>query len=243
MIENKITHLSLIIPCYNEEATLAESLKRAAAIGSDTLKLEFIIIDDASKDRSVEIIKEFAKTQPNVQLVEQPVNRGKGAALRAGFGKATGEYVAIQDADLEYNPQDLLKMVPILNENRADVVYGTRFRGENFHSTPYGLMHRIGNELLTFASNLFTGIWLSDMETCYKMFRREIIQSLDLCEERFGIEPEITAKWARLRINGKRPRFAEVPVEYKGRSYEDGKKIGMKDAFRAFYCIVKYRFL
>lgn len=242
MANHNVTTLSLIIPCYNEEATLAESLRRAAAIGSDALKLEFIIIDDASKDKSVEIIKAFANSHPNVHLIQQPVNRGKGAALRAGFEKATGQYVAIQDADLEYNPQDLLKMVPLLNDDKADVVYGTRFRGENFHSTPYGLMHRIGNELLTFASNLFTGIWLSDMETCYKMFRREIIQSLTLCEERFGIEPEITAKWSRIRVNGKRLRFAEVPVEYKGRSYEDGKKIGMKDAVRAFYCIVKYRF-
>lgn len=234
--------LSLIIPCYNEAATLAESLRRMAGIAGNSLSLEFIVVDDASHDSSASIVEEFAKQQPNVRLFRHPQNRGKGAALQLGFSKATGDYVVIQDADLEYNPQNLLPMVQLLIEDKADIVYGSRFKGGAMSSMPYGWQHKFGNQLLTFCSNVFTGLWVSDMETCYKMFRREIIQSIPLCENRFGIEPEITAKLGRYRLNGRKLRFAEVPIEYHGRTYAEGKKIGLRDAVRAFYCIIKYRF-
>ena len=226
--------LSVIIPCYNEEATLEKCVNRVLAIQDASLHLEIIIIDDASKDGSLDIARRLAASHPEIRVLYHEHNRGKGAALRTGFQSATGAFVAVQDADLEYDPQDLKRLLVPLNDGIADVVFGSRFLSHGAHRVLY-FWHYLGNAFLTFLSNMFTDLNLTDMETCYKVFRREIIQNITLKEDRFGIEPELTAKVAQMRL-----RIYEMGISYYGRTYEEGKKIGVKDGFRALYCIFHY---
>jgi len=231
--------LSVIVPCYNEEKTLriiVEKILEADVLGLD---LEVLIIDDASRDRSLEISEKLIREHDNVKLIQHQFNQGKGAAIANGIGLAKGDIFLIQDADLEYDPSeypDLLK--PIL-DGYADVVYGSRFSGGKSHRVLY-FWHSIGNRTLTLVSNMLTGFNLTDMETCYKVFKRDIIEQLNLCEKRFGIEPEITAKISRLNP---RPRVYEVGISYNGRTYSEGKKITWRDGFRAIYCILRYNLL
>ena len=225
--------LSIIIPCYNERATLRELVDRV--LKSPIKNKEIIIVDDCSKDGTRDIIESEIKPLVS-RVLFHPVNRGKGAALRTGFAAATGEVVIIQDADLEYDPAEYPRLVAPILHRGADVVYGSRFTGGDAHRVVY-FWHMVANRILTLLSNIFTDLNLTDMETCYKVFRREVIQGVTLEEDRFGIEPEMTVKLAR-----KRCVFFEVGISYSGRTYEDGKKIGLKDAFRALYAIVKYRF-
>jgi glycosyltransferase involved in cell wall biosynthesis len=223
--------LSIIIPCYNEVATISEIVKQVLAI--DHQDLEIIVIDDASNDGTRELLEESVK--PFVaKIIYHKKNMGKGAALRSGFKEANGDVVIVQDADLEYNPQNIPKMLELIESGKADVVFGSRFMGGGPHRVLY-FWHYMGNKFLTLLSNMFTNINLSDMETCYKMFRREIIQAIEIEENRFGFEPEITAKIARGNH-----RIYEVGISYSGRTYAEGKKIGWKDGVRAFYAILKY---
>ena len=223
--------LSIIIPCYNEVATISEIVKQVLAI--DHQDLEIIVIDDASNDGTREILEESVK--PFVaKIIYHKKNMGKGAALRSGFKEANGDVVIVQDADLEYNPQNIPKMLELIESGKADVVFGSRFMGGGPHRVLY-FWHYMGNKFLTLLSNMFTNINLSDMETCYKMFRREIIQAIEIEENRFGFEPEITAKIARGNH-----RIYEVGISYSGRTYAEGKKIGWQDGVRAFYAILKY---
>ncbi|MCB9233554.1 MAG: glycosyltransferase family 2 protein [Bacteroidia bacterium] len=230
--------LSIIVPVYNEERTIVNILDRireVELIGGVTRQV--ILVNDCSKDRSDEIIRQYITLNPDydIQYYQHEVNQGKGAALHTGIKKAEGDYVVVQDADLEYDPEEWnLLLKPILN-GFADVVYGSRFMGGNPHRILF-FWHSIGNKFLTFLSNMFTNLNLTDMETCYKMFRRDIIQGLNLKEKRFGFEPEVTAKTSR--IPG--IRIYEVGISYYGRTYAEGKKINWKDGFRAIYCIVKY---
>jgi glycosyltransferase involved in cell wall biosynthesis len=226
--------LSVIIPCYNEEPTLEKCVKRVLAIQDASLHLEIIIVDDASTDGSLDIARRLAASHPEIRVLHHEHNRGKGAALRSGFQSATGAFVAVQDADLEYDPQDLKRLLVPLNDGIADVVFGSRFLSHGAHRVLY-FWHYLGNAFLTFLSNMFTDLNLTDMETCYKVFRREIIQNITLKEDRFGIEPELTAKVAQMRL-----RIYEMGISYYGRTYEEGKKIGVKDGFRALYCIFHY---
>ena len=220
---------SVVIPCFNEVATIDEILDRVLAAPAT---LEVIAVDDGSTDGTVERLQ--ARSEDRLKVIVQPENRGKGAALRRGFAEATADYVLIQDADLEYNPDDYPILLQPLTDGLADVVYGSRFSGASAHRVLY-YWHSVGNKMLTAASNMFTDLNLTDMETCYKAFRREVIQSIDLREDRFGFEPEVTAKLARKRV-----RIYEVGVSYAGRTYEEGKKIGLPDAFRALWCILRY---
>lgn len=230
---NSVT-LSVVIPCYNEEATLNECVQKVKAIQDDTLKLEIIIVDDASKDNCLAIAQDLARQHPEVKVLQHDVNQGKGAALRTGFACATGQFVVVQDADLEYNPMDLKKLLKLLRSDEADVVLGSRFLSPGAHRVLY-FWHSIGNKFLTFMSNMFTDLNLTDMETCYKMFKREVIQHITIKENRFGFEPEIVAKIAQMRL-----RIFEVGISYHGRTYAEGKKIGAKDGIRALYCIFRY---
>lgn len=221
--------LTIIIPVYNEEATISRVVGRILEI---PVKKEVIIVDDCSTDDTREILNQI-DAHPDVQIALQEANAGKGAALRTGFELAKGDVVIIQDADLEYDPRDIPKLlVPIL-EGESDVVYGSRFIGDEQQDESW--VHRFGNGLLTGISNLTTGLKLTDMETCYKAFKRELLQQVKVEQNRFGFEPEITAKLAR-----KKARFSEVPIRYNARTYAEGKKIGIKDLFNAFYCIAKY---
>jgi glycosyltransferase involved in cell wall biosynthesis len=230
--------LSIVIPAYNEGPTIHLILDKIKAVNLlGGLQKELIIVNDFSKDDTVESVQRYIKSNPELNIVFQnhEKNKGKGAALHTGIKLATGDYVVIQDADLEYDPEeynDLLK--PILSGD-ADVVYGSRFMGGNPHRILF-FWHTLGNKFLTQLSNMFTNLNLTDMETCYKLFKREIIQSLSLKENRFGFEPEVTAKISRIP----RIRIYEIGISYYGRTYEDGKKIGWKDGFRAIYCILKY---
>ncbi len=223
--------LSIVIPCYNEKDTIKDIV--AAVKASPVEDKEIIIVDDCSTDGTTALLK--SEIEGNVhKVLYHEVNQGKGAALRTGFRHATGDLVVVQDADLEYDPNEYpLLMDPIL-KNKADVVFGSRFMGGQPHRVAF-FWHMIGNRFLTLLSNVFTNINLTDMETCYKMFRREVIQSIEIEEERFGFEPEITAKVARQNC-----RIYEVGISYYGRTYAEGKKIGMRDGFRAIYAILKY---
>jgi glycosyltransferase involved in cell wall biosynthesis len=226
--------LSVVIPCYNEAATIRRIVEavRAAPVADK----EIIVVDDCSKDGTRALLQgELAKTIDRLVLHER--NQGKGAALRSGIAAATGDIVLIQDADLEYDPQEYPRLIAPIAEDRADVVYGSRFMGAEPHRVLY-FWHRLGNGMLTLLSNMFTNLNLTDMETCYKAFRREVIQSIELEEDRFGFEPEITAKVAKRGC-----RIYEVGISYYGRTYAEGKKIGYKDGFRAIWCILKYNLL
>lgn len=228
------TKLSVVIPCYNEERTLERCVARLLRIEDASLSLEVIIVDDGSTDGCWKIIESLAESRPQIVALRHEKNRGKGAALATGFKRATGQYVAIQDADLEYDPSDLKRLLPLLVNDEADVVFGSRFLSAGAHRVLY-FWHYVGNRLLTFISNMFSDLNLTDMEACYKVFRREIIQSIQIKEKRFGVEPEIVAKVAQLR-----PRIFEAGISYHGRTYEEGKKIGYRDGLRALYCIFHY---
>jgi glycosyltransferase involved in cell wall biosynthesis len=223
--------LSVVIPCYNEVATIDRIL--AAVHASPYRDKEVIVVDDCSTDGTRERLTGELRGSMD-QLVLHEVNRGKGAALRSGIRAATGDLVIIQDADLEYDPQEWPKLLQPILEGRADVVFGSRFMGAQPHRVLY-FWHRVGNGVLTVFSNMLTNLNLTDMETCYKVFRREIIQSIEIEEDRFGFEPEVTAKVAKLGC-----RIYEVGISYYGRTYAEGKKIGYKDGLRAIYCILKY---
>ena len=223
--------LSIIIPCYNEKSTIREVVD--AVLAAPYKDKEIIIVDDCSKDGTKEVLLE--EIEPLVhRILFHKVNQGKGAALRTGIQAATGDIVLIQDADLEYDPQEYPNLVEPILRNKADVVYGSRFMGSQPHRVLY-FWHSVGNMVLTILSNMFTNLNLTDMETCYKVFRREIIQGISIQENRFGFEPEITAKIAKLEC-----RIFEVGISYYGRTYKEGKKIGWKDGIRAIYCIIKY---
>jgi glycosyltransferase involved in cell wall biosynthesis len=219
------------MPAYNEEKTLADVVK---AVLAQPMVGELIIVDDASKDDTWEVLQAIVSAEPRVRAFRHTANQGKGAALRTGFEKAALPYVLIQDADLEYDPSEYDKLLGPILRNRADVVFGSRFLGSEEHRVLY-FWHSVGNRFLTTLSNMFTNLNLSDMETCYKVFRREIIQSISIEENRFGFEPEITAKVAQMNV-----RIYEVSVSYHGRTYAEGKKIGWKDGFSAIRCILKY---
>ena len=224
--------LSVVMPCFNEESTVKEILDRVL---DSPLVGEVIAIDDASTDRTLAILTAYS--DPRLRVLAQPVNQGKGAALRRGFAEATRPYVIVQDADLEYDPGEYPRVLAPLLSDDADVVYGSRFSGGDARRILY-FWHTLGNRVLTLASNMATNLNLSDMETCYKAFRREIIQQIEIEEDRFGFEPEITAKLAR-----RGARFYEVGISYAGRTYEEGKKIGWRDGFSALRCILKYNLL
>ena len=226
--------VTVVVPVYNEERTVVTLLKRVLAAGLN-LK-EIVVIDDGSKDSTREKVADLAAADPRVRLLPQRQNCGKGAALRAGFAAATGDIVVVQDADLEYDPAELPRLLQPIHDGTADVVFGSRFIGGGAHRV-HLFWHMVGNQVLTLLSNMCTNLNLTDMECCYKAFRREIIQSIKLEEDRFGFEPEVTAKIAKKKI-----RLYEVGVSYFGRSYAEGKKIGWKDGFRALYCIAKYSF-
>ena len=225
--------LSVIIPCYNEVKTI-ESLIDAVR-KSPISNLELIIVDDGSSDGTRDLLKGFeAEPNSDLKILFHVKNQGKGAALRTGFQAATGDICIVQDADLEYDPQEFPIVIQPIIEGKADVVFGSRFQGGRAHRVVY-FWHRMGNSLLTLLSNIFTDLNLTDMETCYKAFRRDIIQQINIEENRFGFEPEVTAKVAKLRC-----RIYEVGISYYGRTYDEGKKIGWKDGIRAIYCIIKY---
>lgn len=230
--------LSIIIPAFNEAATIHLILDKIKEVKLlDDMKKEIIIVNDYSTDATEDAIFSYRKSHPvlDIQYYKHDVNKGKGAALHTGIQNASGDFVIIQDADLEYDPREYnLLLRPVL-EGFADVVYGSRFMGGNPHRILF-FWHSLGNQFLTFISNMFTNLNLTDMETCYKLFKRELIQNLDLKEQRFGFEPEVTAKISRIP----NVRIYEVGISYYGRTYEEGKKIGWKDGVRAIYCILKY---
>jgi glycosyltransferase involved in cell wall biosynthesis len=225
--------LSVVMPVYNERATLRQVVKRVLTL-SFPFEIELLCVDDGSTDASREILAELQKEHPAMRVLLQPRNLGKGAALRRGIQEATGEFVVIQDADLEYDPAEYPLLLEPLIEGKADVVYGSRFLGGRPHRVLY-FWHSVGNWLLTLLSNALTDLNLTDMETCYKVFRRDVIQSIPLEEDRFGFEPEVTVKIAKRRL-----RVYEVGISYSGRTYEEGKKIGWKDGFRAIWCLLKF---
>lgn len=227
--------LSLVIPAYNEKKTILEILKRVREAPLHGFAKEIVVVDDFSTDGTREILKRVEEEWDGIKVVYHDKNRGKGAALRTGIARTTGDIVLIQDADLEYDPREYPKILAPILDGRADVVYGSRFAGSESKRVLY-YWHYVGNRFLTTLSNMFTNINLTDMETCYKAFRGEIIRAIRIEEDRFGFEPEITSKIAHLRC-----RIFEVGISYSGRTYAEGKKINWKDGVRAIWCILKYR--
>jgi len=225
--------LSVVMPVYNEGATVRAMIENVLA---QRLVQQLVIVDDRSTDNTWEVLQAAARTDTRISLLRHEVNQGKGAALRTGFSGATSPFVIIQDADLEYDPTEYHRVIAPMLKDLADVVFGSRFIGSEQHRVLY-YWHSVGNKLLTTLSNMATNLNLTDMETCYKAFRREVIQKIKIQECRFGFEPEITAKVARMKL-----RIYEVPISYRGRTYQEGKKIGWRDGIRAFWCIVKYNF-
>ncbi|MCS7234078.1 MAG: glycosyltransferase family 2 protein [Synergistetes bacterium] len=225
--------LSIVIPVYNEKATIEEVIEKVKSV-KIPMEKEIIVVDDCSKDGTRDVLAKYF-SDPSLKIIFHDVNRGKGAALRTGFKEVTGDFVIIQDADLEYNPEDYPKLLKPLIEGRADVVYGSRFlpTGERVVTS---FIHYYANKFLTFLANLFCNLSLTDMETCYKAFKRDLLRRFEIEEDRFGIEPELTVKFSKLRC-----RFYEVGISYIGRSHKEGKKIGWKDGFRAIWCIIKYK--
>lgn len=235
-----ITKLSIIIPAYNEETTIHLILNKVKEVTLvNNIQKELIIVNDCSKDNTEQAIQKYMQANPelNITYLKHEINKGKGAALHTGIAHATGDILIIQDADLEYDPNEYNLLIKPILDDFADVVYGSRFIGGKPHRILF-FWHTIGNKFLTFTSNVFTNLNLTDMETCYKVFRTEIIQNLKLQEKRFGFEPEVTAKISKVP----KIRIYEVGISYYGRTYEEGKKIGWKDGFRALYCILKYGF-
>ncbi|EMN50064.1 glycosyltransferase, group 2 family protein [Leptospira interrogans str. L1207] len=228
--------VSIVIPCYNEKNTIRNILETVKKV--PIKNKEIILVDDCSKDGTRDLLQTPAFKKLANQIIFHEINQGKGAALRTGFKAATGDIVIVQDADLEYDPFEIPEVIDPIYKGKADVVFGSRFLGGRPHRVVY-YWHRLGNMVLTTLSNMFTNINLTDMETCYKAFRREIIQSIDIKENRFGFEPEITAKVAKIPD----VRVFEVGISYYGRTYAEGKKIGWKDGFRAIYCILRYNLL
>ncbi|MEI8340621.1 MAG: glycosyltransferase family 2 protein [Verrucomicrobiota bacterium] len=232
--KNSASSVSVIMPVYNEAATVANVI---AVVLQQSCVRELIIVDDCSQDGSWEVLQKTAATDSRIKVFRHTVNRGKGAALRTGILKADAPIVLIQDADLEYDPGEYEVLLHPILADKADVVFGSRFAGAGAHRVLY-YWHFLGNRFLTTLSNMATNLNVTDMETCYKVFRREVIQKITIEEDRFGFEPEITAKVAQMRL-----RIYEVPISYYGRTYEEGKKIGWRDGFRAIWCILKYNFL
>lgn len=226
--------LSVVIPVYNEAATVADLIRTVLA---QPCVAEVVIVDDCSRDGTWQVLEECTKCEARVKLRRHEVNQGKGAALRTGFSLVTSEFVIVQDADLEYDPEEFVLLLHPILSGKADVVFGSRFLGSGSRRVLY-FWHSLGNRFLTTCSNMATDLNLTDMETCYKLFRREVLQRIILRENRFGFEPEITAKVARMGV-----RIYEVAISYYGRTYAEGKKIGWKDGFRALWCIFKYNFL
>ena len=229
--EQQLT-VSVVMPVYNEAATIRSIIDLVRA---QDLVDELVVVDDCSADGTGEILAGL--DLPGVRMLRHEQNRGKGAALRTGFEAVSGDVVLVQDADLEYDPREYPLLIQPIAEGKADVVYGSRFAGGGTHRVLY-FWHSVGNRMLTLLSNIFTDLNLTDMEVCYKAFRREVLQRITLKEDRFGFEPEVTAKIAKLRL-----RIYEVPVSYYGRTYAEGKKIGLRDAFRTLWCIIKYNLL
>ena len=226
--------LSVVIPVFNERETIEQIVTAVRA--ADVAQIEIIVVDDASTDGTREVLKEKVSSLAD-NILYQPRNLGKGAALRAGFAAATGDVILIQDADLEYNPSDYPTLLEPILSGKADAVYGSRFMGGRPHRVLY-FWHMVGNRFLTLLSNMFTNLNLTDLETCYKAFRADVIKKLDLREDRFGFEPEVTAKLAKARR-----RIYEVGISYNGRTYSEGKKVNWKDGFHAIYAIVRYNLL
>jgi glycosyltransferase involved in cell wall biosynthesis len=225
--------LSVVIPVYNEEKYIMTTIQRVLDVTLENVSFEIVVVDDGSKDRTMEILQGLAAEHPEIKVFQQPANMGKGAALRRGFQEASGDIILIQDADLEYDPGDYPTLLKPILDNKADVVYGSRFLGGP-HRVLY-FWHFAGNQFLTLLSNITTNLNLTDMETGYKVFRAEVIKDLPLKSNRFGFEPEVTAKIARRGW-----RIFETQISYFGRSYAEGKKIGWKDGFQAIYCIIRY---
>lgn len=228
--------LSIIIPAYNEARTIHKILDKVEAVQLiNGMQKELVIVNDCSKDDTAQVIRNYMQGKPHIKFVEHEVNQGKGAAIHTGIKEATGDYIIVQDADLEYDPNEFNILLKPMTDGFADVVYGSRFMGGKPHRILF-FWHSIGNKILTFGSNMFTNLNLTDMETCYKLFKAPIIKSLNLTEKRFGFEPEVTARISRIP----NIRIYEVGISYYGRTYAEGKKISWKDGFRAIYCIIKY---
>ena len=227
-----MTQLSVIVPCYNERTTILQLIEKVRLSPVDSK--EIIVVDDGSVDGTRELLQSLEETAFDLKILFHPKNMGKGAALRTVFAAAAGEICIVQDADLEYDPQEFPLVIQPIIDGKADVVFGSRFQSGRPHRVVY-FWHRIGNGFLTLLSNIFTDLNLTDMETCYKAFKRDVIQSVRICENRFGFEPEITAKISRRNL-----KIYEVGISYYGRTYSEGKKIGWKDGVRAIYCILKY---